>query len=150
MLYKLEFNTLLEYNNTNTKSSSILIDIYSILENSLLLHKYKIRNTNIKKYQVNNYKNINFNLIKEDSIVILHLDIYKNDIESIRKTIDWCLDNNKDLFIPLQKYNNKYSDVKKVDTRFEISEIIREYEGESYTMEDDLKQLKRDLIIKSL
>ena len=58
MLYKLEFKTLLEYNNTNTKSSSILIDIYSILENSLLLHKYKIRNTNIKKYQVNNYKNI--------------------------------------------------------------------------------------------
>jgi hypothetical protein len=27
---------------------------------------------------------------------------------------------------------------------------LGEYEGEIYTMEDDLKQLKRDLIIKSL
>jgi hypothetical protein len=151
MIYKLEFNRLTEFNNSNTKSNNTILDIHKILDDSLLIHKYKIPESNIKKYQVSNSANIKYECIKESSIVILHLDIYKNDIESVRETIKWCLDNNRDLFIPTQSTSSSFSH-KKIDTdvRYDISEIIREYEGNTYVMNESFKELKRDLLIKSI
>jgi hypothetical protein len=144
MIYKLEFNKIIEFNNSNWISNRALIDIHKVLNNNLLLHKYKINRNINKKYQVNNHTKINFNKIKEDSVLILDLDIYLNNIEMIREIIEWSIDNNKDLFIPTTNdYNDKF--------RYDISNIVREYDGETFNINNDsLKKIKRDLLIKSI
>lgn len=146
MIYKLEFDKLSEYSSIRTNSGNMLMEIHKILGDALLLYRYKTQISNPLKQQVNNSSKIKYNLIKENSIVILHLDIYEKNIESVRETIEWCLNTNRDLFIPIQKYN--YTGGYKI--RQDISDIVREYEGETYSMNLGLKQLKRDLIIGSL
>jgi hypothetical protein len=154
MIFKLEFDWLGEFANSNSRSNSSLIELHSILDNSLLLHKYVIPFSGINKFQVSNHDKIDYSLIKQKSIIVLHLDIYKDNTESVRNTIEWCLTNNRNLFIPIQsKTSYRGMNIKsEFDVRHIISDIIREYSGDVYNLSNNLEfsLLKRDLIINSI
>lgn len=151
MIYKLKFDWLAEFTNSNSRSNSILIELSKIIDNSLLLYKYKIPFNGINKFQVNNHNKINYSLIKQKSIIVLHLDIYKDNKDSVRNTIEWCLENNRNLFIPIQS-KTSYRGMNNIDIKHNISDIISEYKGDVYNLSNNLEYslLKRDLIINSI
>jgi hypothetical protein len=153
MIYKLQFDWLGEFANSNSRSNSIIIELHSIIDNSLLLHKYKIPFKVINNFQVNNNNQIDYSLIKQKSIIVMHLDIYKDNIESVRNTIEWCLNSNVNLFIPIQSKTSYrgMNSKSEFDVRHVISDIIREYEGDIYNLSNNLEYslFKRELIISS-
>jgi hypothetical protein len=50
--------------------------IYNLLPDSLLLYRYEIKKSIPNKYGVKDPEKINFDLIKQKSIIIYDLDIY--------------------------------------------------------------------------
>ena len=77
MIYRLDFDNLYEWNNSNSGSSKILESVYNLVPDSLLLYRYKIKKSIVNKYGINDPEKINFDLIKNKSIIVYHLDIYR-------------------------------------------------------------------------
>lgn len=155
MLYKLKFDKLPEYNYYTSIPISIMLDIHKLVEDSLVLHKYKIDKNKVvnNKYQASSSKRIELSKINESSVILLHLDVYKNDIESIRDLIQYCFDNNKDLYIPMEMKYVRYNEPNR-----QLYNIVNEYEGEpynlSFTVESRRKleynRLKRNLLLSNI
>ena len=155
MIYRLDFNILHEYNNCKSSNTKILESIHSILSDSLLLYRYKISKSIDKRFGVNDPEKIDFSLIKEKSIVVCHLDIYKEKPELIKDLIKFCLETDKDLFIPTQQdryYGKDGNYRKKHEYKFDIALELDAYDYQYYDMSSDssLVQLKRELVISSL
>lgn len=155
MIYRLDFPILHEWNNCNSSNTKILESIHNLLPDSLLLYRYKVRKSIIDRFGINDPEKINFDLINSKSIIVYHLDIYKDKPELINNLIKFCLKTNKDLFIPTQQ--NKYygSDGnyrKKHEYKFDIALELDTYDYQYYDMSHDssLVQLKRELVISSL
>ena len=155
MIYRLNFPTLYEWSYNNSVNSKILEEIHNLLSDSLLLYRYKIKKSIPDKYGVNDPEKINFDLIKSKSIVIYHLDIYMEKPNLINDLIEFCLENDKDLFIPTQQNNYHGRDEnyrKKNEYKFDIALELDAYDYQYYDMSKDssLVQLKRELVISSL
>ena len=155
MIYRLDFPTLYEWSNNNSVNSKILESVHKLLSDSLLLYRYKVRKSIPNRFGVNDPEKINFDLIKEKSIVIYHLDIYMEKPNLINDLIEFCLENNKDLFIPTQQdryYGRDDNYRKKHEYKFDIALSLDAYDYQYYDMSKDssLVQLKRELVISSL
>ena len=155
MIYRLDFNILHEYNNCKSSNTKMLESIHSILSDSLLLYRYKISKSIDKRFGVNDPEKIDFSLIKEKSIVVCHLDIYKEKPELIKDLIKFCLETDKDLFIPTQQdryYGKDGNYRKKHEYKFDIALELDAYDYQYYDMNDEgaLVQLKRELVLNSL
>ena len=77
MIYRLDFNYLYEWNNCNSVNSKLLEMVHNLVPDSLLLYRYKVKKSIINRYGVSDSEKINFDLIKHKSIIVYHLDIYK-------------------------------------------------------------------------
>ena len=155
MIYRLNFPTLYEWSYNNSVNSKILEEIHNLLSDSLLLYRYKIKKSIPDKYGVNVPEKINFDLIENKSIFIYHLDIYMEKPDLINDLIEFCLENDKDLFIPTQQNNYHGRDEnyrKKNEYKFDIALELDAYDYQYYDMSKDssLVQLKRELVISSL
>jgi hypothetical protein len=155
VIYRLNFPTLYEWSNNNSVNSKILEEIHNLLSDSLLLYRYKVKKSINNKFGVNDPEKINFDLIKSKSIVIYHLDIYMEKPDLINDLIEFCLENDKDLFIPTQQNNYHGRDEnyrKKHEYKFDIALELDAYDYQYYDMSKDssLVQLKRELVISSL
>jgi len=154
MIYRLDFPTLYEWRFCNSANSKILETIHNLLPDSLLLYRYKIKKSIPNKYGVNDPEKINFDLIKEKSIVIYHLDIYMEKPNLINDLIEFCIENNKDLIIPTEqaRYYGSGDNRKKHEYKFDIALELDAYDYQYYDMNKDssLVQLKRELVISSL
>lgn len=155
MIYRLDFDNLYEWNNSNSGSSKILESVYNLVPDSLLLYRYKVKKSIVNKYGINDPEKINFDLIKHKSIIVYHLDIYREKPTLINDLIKFCLETNRDLFIPTQQKryigsddNYKQKHEYKVDIALELDNWDYQY----YDMNKDsaLVQLKRELVINSL
>ena len=155
MIYRLDFNILHEWNNCKSSNTKVLESIHSILSDSLLLYRYKVSKSIENKFGVNDPEKIDFNLIKNKSIVVCHLDIYKEKPDLINDLIKFCLDTNKNLFIPTQQdryYGSDGNYRKKHEYKFDIALELDAYDYQYFDMSDSdsFKQLKRELVINSL
>jgi hypothetical protein len=155
MIYRLDFPILHEWNNCNSSNTKILESIHKLLPESLLLYRYKVRKSIVNKFGVNDPEKINFDLIKQSSIIVYHLDIFKEKTTSINDLINFCLETNRDLFIPTQQdryYGSDGNYRKKHEYKFDIALELDTYDYQYYDMSSDssLVQLKRELVISSL
>ena len=148
MIYRLDFNILYEWNGCNSSNSKILESIHNLIPDSLLLYRYKVKKSIVNKFGVNDPDKINFSLIKQNTIVVCHLDIFKEKTTSINDLIKFCLETNKDLFIPTQQ--DRYQ--KKHDYKIDIALELDAWDYQYYDMSKDssLVQLKRELVLNSL
>ena len=155
MIYRLDFGNLYEWNNCNSANSKLLEMVHNLVPDSLLLYRYNVKKSITNRYGVNDPEKINFDLIKSKSIVINHLDIYMEKPNLINDLIEFCLENDKDLFIPTQQNNYHGRDEnyrKKHEYKFDIALELDAYDYQYYDMSKDssLVQLKRELVISSL
>lgn len=153
MIYRLDFDILNEFNNYESSNIKVLKSIHSILSDSLLLYRYEISKSIENRFGVKDPEKIDFDLIKNKSIVVCHLDIYKEKPLMINNLINFCLENNKDLFIPTQQ--NRYyihDNINKHEYKFDIALELDAYDYQYFDMtdSDSFKQLKRELVINSL
>ena len=155
MIYRLDFPILHEWNNCNSSNTKILESIHRLISDSLLLYRYRVRKSINNKFGVNDPEKINFDLIKQKSIIVYHLDIFKEKPTLINDLIKFCLETNRDLFIPTQQdryYGTDGNYRKKHEYKFDIALELDAYEYQYYDMSNDntLVQLKRELVISSL
>lgn len=155
MIYRLDFHTLYEWSNCNSFNSKTLEQIYKLVPDSLLLYRYKIKKSIINRYGVNDPEKINFDLIKQNSIIVYHLDIYKEKPSLINDLVKFCIDTDKDLFIPTEKDRGRWikdSERKKHEYKFDIALELDAWDYQYYDMNEDnsLVQLKRELVLNSL
>ena len=155
MIYRLDFNHLYEWANNNSANSKILESVHKLLPDSLLLYRYKIKKSITNKFGVNDPERIKFELIKQKSIVVYHLDIFKEKPTLINDLIKFCLENDRDLFIPTQQdrsYHNSDNYRERNEYKFDIALELDAYDYQYYDMSNDssLVQLKRELVLNSL
>ena len=155
MIYRLDFPILHEWNNCNSSNSKLIEMVHNLVPDSLLLYRYKIRKSIVNRYGVNDPEKINFDLIKHKSIIVYHLDIYKDKPTLINDLIKFCLETNRDLFIPTQRdryYGSDGNYRKKHEYKFDIALELDTYDYQYYDMNLDssLVQLKRELVLSSL
>ena len=155
MIYRLDFPTLYEWANNNSANSKILESVHKLLPDSLLMYRYKIKKSITNKFGINDPEKIKFELIKQKSIVVYHLDIFKEKPTLINDLIKFCLETNRDLFIPTQQnryYGSDGNYRKKHEYKFDIALEIDAYDYQYYDMSNDssLVQLKRELVLNSL
>ena len=155
MIYRLDFPILHEWNNCNSSNTKILESIHKLLPESLLLYRYKVRKSIVNRFGVNDPEKISFDLIKQNSIIVYHLDIFKEKTTSINDLINFCLETNRDLFIPTQRdryYGSDDNYRKKNEYKFDIAFELDAYDYQYYDMSKDssLVQLKRELVLSSL
>ena len=130
-----------------------LIEIYKTLNkndlSTLLLYKYKLPDfIGVRKLGINNPDKIDYSKIEQDCIMVYHLDIFINDPSKIQDLVDYCLENNKDLYIPVGRSGEMiYSWSKRKDRWACYSEILDKYEC---TYIDNIKSFSRDIKLKSL
>lgn len=155
MIYRLDFNILHEWNGCNSSNSKILESIHNLIPDSLLLYRYRVKKSIANKFGVNDPEKINFDLIKQNSIIVYHLDIFKEKTSSINDLIKFCLETNRDLFIPTQQdryYGTNGNYRKRHEYKFDIALELDAYDYQYYDMNRDssLVQLKRELVLNSL
>jgi hypothetical protein len=155
VIYRLDFNNLYEWNNCNSANSKLLEMVHNLVPDSLLLYRYKVKKSIVNRYGVNDPEKINFDLIKHKSIIVYHLDIYKDKPTLINELIKFCLETNRDLFIPTQRdkyYGSDDNYRKKHEYKFDIALELDAYDYQYYDMSKDssLVQLKRELVLSSL
>jgi hypothetical protein len=159
MIYQLDFPRLYEWSNSNSANSKILESVHNLLPSSLLLYRYNVRKSIPNRFGISDPEKINFDLIKQKSIVIYHLSIYKEKPEKINDLIKFCIENDKDLIIPTQSirdrsFRNKEGSFrnKEGETADYIESCLDGYDYQYYDMSKDgsFLQLKRELIISSI
>ena len=155
MIYRLDFGNLYEWNNCNSANSKLLEMVHNLVPDSLLLYRYKVKKSIVNRYGVNDPEKINFDLIKHKSIIVYHLDIYKEKPTLINDLIKFCLETDRNLFIPTQQdkyYGSDDNYRKKHEYKFDIALELDAYDYQYYDMSKDssLVQLKRELVLSSL
>jgi len=131
-----------------------LLTIYELLNknnlSTLLLYKYKLpENLGMRKWGINKPENFDYSKIDQDCVMVYHLDIFINDPSKIQELVDYCLDNNKDLYVPVGRSDDPMvSFWSKRNDRWNVyRDILDKYEC---TYIDDIKSFSRDVKLKSL
>jgi len=155
VIYRLDFGNLYEWNNCNSTNSKLLEMVHNLVPDSLLLYRYKVKKSIVNRYGVNDPEKIDFDLIKHKSIIVYHLDIYQEKPTLINDLIKFCLETNRDLFIPTQRdiyYGSDDNYKKKHEYKRDIALELDTYDYQYYDMNKDssLVQLKRELVLNSL
>ena len=65
---------------------------------------------------------------------IFHLDIYKESTEDLSKLLDFCLENNIDVYIPIKSNNSPVRDGYDYSHIDKIREILERYETTRYDL----------------
>lgn len=123
--------------------------IYDSLDSCLVLYKYKLANNYSSKFCINNIDKLDLSKIDKSNIILHHLDIYKNNPNELIKLLDYCVSNNKDIFISISdKTNIKY----KISSNFidDIVDILYNNYATETIESKSLNILLRDLKLKSL
>ena len=131
-----------------------LLTIYGLLNknnlSTLLLYKYKLpENLGMRKWGINNPEKFDYSKIDQDCVMVYHLDIFINDPSKIQDLVEYCVENNKDLYVPVSKSDDP--DVsfwsRRQDRWSAYRAILDKYEC---TYIDDIKSFGREIKLKSL
>jgi hypothetical protein len=128
MIYKVPLH--LEY---KCSVNTYLDDIHDLHKNlgisCLVINKYKLYDYKQKSYQVSHFDKLDLNKIKEKSIIVYHSSIFRGSPEKVIELIDYCIENNKDLFIPvgfnsdLNLFVDNYTNIRIDDVKIIVREL---------------------------
>lgn len=131
-----------------------LLEIYKTLNkndlSTLLLYKYKLPDfIGVRKLGITNPDKIDYTKIEQDCVMVYHLDIFINDPSKLQDLVNYCLENNKDLYIPVSKSDGPdVSFWSRRNDRWNVyRDILDKYEC---TYIDDIKSFSREIKLKSL
>lgn len=154
MIYLLEFTgKVYEFKRSRGKSSIFFHELIKNRSDMMILHKYDLFFDFDSKFQTNNPDKIDFTKIKNSNVILYHLDIYSGCSVKIKSLIDYCIDNKMDLFIPVSDGIVHYfikDDRKEYPHRYEIREILEEYEHVLYDFTDISNQSNMDIRVKNM
>jgi hypothetical protein len=156
MIYCLGFERYYEDKEYHTDACSALLSIYDIYRRRNLecsfLYRYKL--PNLKNEWVNpkeiqnkfgavNPDRLDFSKIDTDYVILYHLDIYESCPGRIGELFEFCIKNNKDLFLPvkigtysfnpdfwkeirnqLNKYDHQLFEIKQIEDEFKLQKVI--------------------------
>ena len=133
MINVLEFSNLFEYKHAWNMSARACYYIFENLDRCQILYKYKLSDGFIySKFGVSDATKINFEKINGDSIFIFHLDIFEKSVDELPKLLDFCLEKNIDVYIPMVVENAPVREGRKYTHIEKIREILEGYETNRY------------------
>jgi len=144
MINLLQFDTINEYGLAWNISARTLLMLCNKIDNCLLIYKYKLaiaKNSPliVNKFGATHQDKIIYEKLKGDSIILFHLDVFIQKPKKIRYLLDWCLQNDIELYIPTVDFDSNWLSVRrKIEHILEIKQIISEYEVKKW----DLKKIK--------
>ena len=176
MIYLFEFSgTLLEFANSGGKPVKVFHSIYDLFsEDCIIIYRYELNGripseVNKKgfissKFGTSKSRKIDFSKLKGGNIILMHLDVYKDNPDEIRKLLDFCQSEGKNLYLPVSDGDSQFffkkSDFSENPHRYRISEIISdEYEHVKYDFRrifsasefnSRLVEMRRDLAVRAL
>lgn len=158
MIYKLKISNGYECHFPAGKREDTFEALHKLLPNSLMLHRYKLidgkRPPGSRTRQVNDPIKIDYSKINEESIILRHLDIFENDHTKFMDLVNFCIDNNKDLYVPVYEHNDLFNREENYPWRFNISDNllfdVDNVETYEFNNENDYKVFIRDIKLKSL
>lgn len=110
-----------------------LDNIYKLHRNlgvsCLVINKYKLWDRMENSYQVSHFDKLDLTKIKEKSIIVYHNSIFKGSPEKVTELIDYCIENDKDLFIPvrfnsdLDLFVDNYANIRVDDVKIIVREL---------------------------
>ena len=145
MINVLEFSTNSEYKFAWNYSTRTLFYIFENLTDCMILYKYKLSGGKfiLRKFGINNPDKIIFNKLNGENLILFHLDIYKESTNKLRDLLDYCLENNIDVYL-----HHYYSNENHIQT---INEILEEYHINRYEFKDlDIKHYGKSQIEKNI
>jgi len=144
MINVIQFESLHEFGHAWNTSARALFLLCKKIDNCLILYKYKLAIGKqvpviLNKFGTGNQDKIIYEKLKGDSIILFHLDVFKLDPEKIRYLLDWCLQNDIELYIPMVDYDSKWLSYRNANEHIlKIDCILSEYEVKKW----DLKEIK--------
>jgi hypothetical protein len=110
MINVLEFDMTHEYKHAWNVSARTCFHIFENLDRCMILYRYKLSNGFIwRKFGISNPSKIKFDKLDGDSLFIFHLDVYKEYTVELNDLLDYCLEKNIDVYIPLINEDSKRS-----------------------------------------
>jgi hypothetical protein len=135
MINVLEFDHLHEYKHAWNMSARACYYIFENLNRCLILYRYKLSDGFIwQRFGVTEPSKIKLDKISSDSLFIFHLDIYKESTEDLSKLLDFCLENNIDVYIPIKSNNSPVKDGYDYSHIDKIRETLERYETTRYDL----------------
>jgi hypothetical protein len=103
----------------------------------MILYRYKLSDGLIwQKFGVSNPNKIKFDKLDGDSLFIFHLDIYKESTVELNDLLDYCLEKNIDVYIPLISEDSKRSLGYDNSHIILIRDILDRYETNRYEIKN--------------
>lgn len=127
MIHIVKFLYLHEYKLAFNFSANFMQEIFNNLNDCLIIYKYKLGGICYiwQKFGTSDPDKIDFTKIKAKSIILYHLNIYESKPEKIKDLLNWCLDNEVDLYIPIMDIDKDFL----LETHIiYINDILKEYE----------------------
>jgi len=171
MINVLNFSMTHEYKHAWNTSARACFFLFTQLKKCMILYKYELA-SGLEvpfiwtKFGTGNPDKIVYEKLIGDSIILFHLDVFQRDPEKLRYLIDWCLNNNINLYIPFENFSiNKVRLNKDNEHLLMISNILDEYQLRKYDMtnivynneseieskiKEKLMPLLRDIKLKNL
>ena len=141
MINVLEFNNLHEYKHAWNISARACYHIYENLDRCMILYRYKLADGFIwQKFGVNDPNNIKFDKLQGDNLFIFHLDAYKKSTEKLSELLNYCLENNIDVFIPIKSSGSPVKEGGDGEHISIIKDILDGYDTNKY----DLTNIRYD------
>ena len=122
-----------EYKHAWNVSARTCFHIFENLDRCMILYRYKLSDGLIwQKFGVSNPSKIEFDKLDGDSLFIFHLDIYKESTVELNDLLDYCLEKNIDVYIPLISEDSKRKLGYDNSHIILIRDILDRYETNSY------------------
>lgn len=135
MINILEFNHSHEYKHAWNMSARACYYIFQNIDRCMILYRYKLSDGFIwQKFGVSDPNKIEYDKLNGDSLFIFHLDVYEKSTEKLSELLDYCLENNIEVFIPIK---SNYAPVREGgdgDHIHIIKEILDGYETSKYDL----------------
>jgi hypothetical protein len=137
MINVLEFDHLHEYKHAWNMSARACYYIFENIDRCMILYRYKLSDGLIwQKFGVSNPNKIKFDKLDGDSLFIFHLDIYKESTVELNDLLDYCLEKNIDVYIPLISEDSKRSLGYDNSHIILIRDILDRYETNRYELKN--------------
>lgn len=102
MIHLLEFRgKIWEFNGSLGKPAKALREICDSFDRSMLLHRYDLGFFHWQKHQCKDPDRLILEKLEGNRVVLMHLDLYKDDPEKIRLLLDYCESAGIDFFAPV-------------------------------------------------
>lgn len=121
MINILEFDMDINYKWAWNIAARSVYHVNDNLEECMILYKYKLSDVYIwTKFGTSDPDRIIFDKLVGKSLIIFHSEIFKDKIDRFKELIDFCVEKEIDVYIPISRYYKTHTEImKEYVTKFE-------------------------------